>query len=126
MRVECNYCGEAAERVTGAQMYPHLPALRARIFFRCLPCRAHVGTHAATGKPFGRLANAELRAARRRAHDAFDALWRRKRSSRSNAYAWLARELGIRVEETHIGMFDVAMCERVVDVCKGQSRIERG
>jgi len=43
----------------------------------------------------GRLANAQLRSARRDAHASFDSLWRDGAMSRSQAYAWLAAALGI-------------------------------
>jgi hypothetical protein len=37
--------------------------------------------------------------------------------SRKEAYAWLAKALGIKnVGDCHIGWFDIAMCERVVKV----------
>jgi hypothetical protein len=72
------------------------------------------------------LANAELRAAKSRAHRAFDALWKakirkescHKAQARGAGYKWLAEKLSIPREECHIGMFDVALCARVVDVCK--------
>lgn len=37
--------------------------------------------------------------------------------TRSEAYAWLAGELGIHVGQCHIGWFDVAQCERVEVAC---------
>ncbi len=65
-----------------------------------------------------RLANAELRAAKQEAHAAFDPIWKTGRLSRTDAYLWLARQLGIPSASAHIGMFDVAMCQRVVEVCR--------
>jgi hypothetical protein len=62
------------------------------------------------------MANAELRAARSRAHAAFDPMWRGA-GWRTHAYKWLAAELGIAPEVCHISMMDVAMCERVVEAC---------
>lgn len=64
--------------------------------------------------PLGRLANAELRQAKRAAHAAFDPLWQSRRMSRRSAYAWLAQQLGIAVEDCHIGMFDTESCQRVI------------
>lgn len=59
------------------------------------------------------------------AHKAFDVRWKGKTDEkltrnqiRQNAYAWLARTLGIRFKDCHIGEMDVAMCWRVVEVCK--------
>jgi hypothetical protein len=36
---------------------------------------------------------------------------------RHEAYGWLANQLGLSRDDCHIGMFDVAQCERVVRVC---------
>lgn len=98
--------------------------------YACLPCDARVGCHHGTVTPLGRLANAELRAAKMRAHDAFDPLWRRKakrygmnrHEARSRGYEWLAACLGIPVEKCHIGMFDVATCDRVVELVRRTTR----
>lgn len=88
-------------------------------------CDAYVGCHPGTTKPLGRLANRELREAKKRAHAHFDPLWRakiqfghRKKAARGAAYKWLAAQLGIAFEDCHIGMFDVAQCEAVVKLCK--------
>lgn len=121
----CDYCHEPTELVTADVIHPHRPDLAERNVYRCVPCGAWVGCHPGTTRPLGRLANAELRAAKSAAHRAFDPLWKRKiqRSacSKSHArkagYAWLARELGIDPKQCHIGHFDVAMCERVVVIC---------
>jgi hypothetical protein len=65
------------------------------------------------------------------AHAAFDPLWQQWReaypdyvrapshvrsAARGRAYAWLADQLGIAKADCHIGHFDVAQCQRVVDV----------
>jgi hypothetical protein len=86
------------------------------------------GTHGAhpDGRPLGTPGDSATKAARHRAHEAFDAL-REKRgwvggSKQTNgAYVWLGRKLGIAEErikeDCHIAMFDVATCERVVVIC---------
>lgn len=123
MTVQCPYCGAAAPLVTGADVYPHRRDLHEIFLYRCTPCDAWVGCHRGTTRPLGRLANAELRRAKQAAHAAFDPLWRHRagirtaRMPRAKAYAWLARELGIEAADCHIGMFDVATCRRVVEVC---------
>ena len=119
----CPYCNQTARLTTGATIYPHRPDLHALRFWACVACDAYVGCHRGTERPLGRLANLELRQAKMRAHAAFDPLWRaRDRSqrpkTRSEAYAWLARQLGIERERCHIGEMDVEMCERVVEVCR--------
>lgn len=121
-RVLCPYCQRDAAKVTGKQIYPHRPDLYAKTFYECDPCDAYVGCHPGTDTPLGRLADAELREEKMRAHAAFDPIWRSGSKKRGSAYAWLADQLGIDKKECHIGMFDVAMCRRVVEVCKGSQQ----
>lgn len=116
--MECNYCGKEAELVTGAEVYPHLPNLAAKKFYRCVPCDARVGTHPGTDRPLGNLANADLRRIRSQVHRAFDPIWKDRRMSRSKAYARLARAMGIPVDECHVGMFDVERCEIALAVLR--------
>src|SRR5690606_32085616 len=103
----------------GTEIYPHRPDLSAKKCYLCRPCDAYVGCHPGTTRPLGTPANASLRRARRAAHDAFDATWRGGKMSRTMAYRWLCGELGIAAEDCHIGLFDEAMCERVVALCVG-------
>jgi hypothetical protein len=94
-------------------------------------CDAYVGVHEGTTEPLGRLANKELREWKIKAHAAFDPLWKaklkkrqlekgeiyKKHYARGSGYKWLATQLGIKKEECHIGMFDIDMCKKVVDIC---------
>ncbi len=113
----CPYCSAVAVLVGGEVIYPHRPDLAAKKFWRCAPCMAYVGCHPHTTNALGRLANAELRAAKQAAHAAFDPLWKKGQQHRSTAYAWLAERLGKQDGTCHIGMMDVADCKRVVEVC---------
>lgn len=89
---------------------------------RCGTCRATVGLHPFTNIPLGTLATKAIRDARMRAKDAFNPLWHGGGMGRSEAYAWLAKKLGIaRVEECHIGWFDVQQCEQVIEACEAHS-----
>lgn len=89
-------------------------------------CDAYVGCHPKTRNPLGRLANSELRIAKSAAHKLFDGLWkakiRRDKVSKSRArgagYKWLSEKLGVNPKECHIGMMDLDLCTKVVDVCK--------
>lgn len=91
----------------------------------CVGCGAWVGCHRGTENALGRLANAELRAAKQAAHAAFDPLWqgkmRRDKCSKTKArhagYRWLAAQMGIAYKNTHIGEFDLAQCAQVVEIC---------
>lgn len=125
--VICPYCGQPAEMVKGSVLYPGHPdpELAGKNFYRCDPCDAHVGCHApnpAMGfkgtEPLGRMADFALRRAKNNAHRVFDPLWKLGHMKRSQAYAWLARALGITPEQCHIGMFDIEQCHRAIDACK--------
>lgn len=123
--VVCPYCGAPAEMVKGSVIYPTRPDLHAQNFWNCTPCRAYVGCHKPNPRmgfdgtqPLGRLANAELRRAKNAAHAAFDPIWQQGTMKRLDAYSWLAARLNIPVAACHIGEFDVALCQKVVEVCK--------
>lgn len=123
----CPYCSATAVLVGGDVIYPHLPQLARRRFWKCLACAdAHVGCHPDSDRPLGRLANKDLRLAKSHAHAVFDPLWEAKierdnvskGEARSRAYRWLAGALGIDPKDCHIGMMDVETCGRVVTICR--------
>lgn len=123
--VFCPYCGKRAEFVDSAEVYH---GRSYGMIYLCRPCDAYVGCHG-NGKgdsPKGRLANAELRRWKIAAHNAFDPLWKSGpfRGRRNSAYAWLAEQMGLPKEKTHIGMFDVAECQQVIQICK-ESNFEK-
>lgn len=127
MTLLCPYCGNPAELVTGADVYPHREDLHLKKFWRCSPCKAYVGCHAPNKRmglvgtePLGRLANDPLRKAKRLAHAAFDPLWKEGQAPRSKAYGWLSQALGLPLDKTHIGEFDESTCLRVVALCRGK------
>lgn len=117
-KVICQYCGLAAALVTGKEIYPHREDLHDKRFYQCKPCDAYVGVHGSTVIPLGILANSELRAAKMQAHAKFDPLWKSGAMKRNAAYQMLADKLGIEPRHCHIGMFNVAMCKKVIEVLK--------
>lgn len=121
----CDYCGQQAQLVDGAVIYPHRKDLKSLRFWQCAPCDAYVGCHKENAFlpglglsdgtwPLGRLANEELRRWKSKAHAAFDPVWKSGRMHRRTAYAWLAVRLNLRPGECHIGMFDVERCKAAV------------
>lgn len=120
-RVQCPYCQGRANLVRGDRIYPHRDDLADLWFYLCAPCDAYVGCHDDTTRPKGRLANAETRLARIAAHTAFDQLWQSGDMRRGDAYRWLAGQLGIPRKKCHIGNFDVARCQRVVEAAQRRS-----
>lgn len=123
----CPYCGTLGVLCTGLDVYPHRRDLWRKKFWRCPSCPdVWVGCHppAVDGKgggqgdgtvPLGRLADGALRSAKQQAHAAFDPLWKGGPMKRRQAYAWLAKELGIPGEDCHIGMFEADLCMRVIE-----------
>lgn len=122
--IYCDYCHSLTEFVDSSEVY----GTSYGMIYLCRPCNAYVGTHKGTDKPLGRLANAELRRWKINAHNAFDPLWKygKFRGRRNTAYAWLAEQMGLPVEKTHIGMFDVPQCRQVVEICQKERRTDHG
>lgn len=130
-QVICPYCGDTAQLVDSIRVYRRSYGM----IWLCRPCDAYVGTHKDSPNhvPLGRLANNELRVWKMRAHAEFDPIWHRimereqcsKSRARNTAYSWLAEQLGITVQDCHIGMFDVPMCRRVETLCREHLRITR-
>lgn len=113
---DCPYCGTQTMLTTGRTIYPQHPKHHAKLYYMCVTCPSvYVGTHRATGQPLGIPANPLVRKARARLHAKFDKLWIDGNLSRTEAYAALAQQLGIPVEECHIAMFDEEMCKRARD-----------
>jgi hypothetical protein len=114
--VRCHYCGDAAEKVTGDVVYPHLPHLKRLVFWRCEPCGARVGTHSDSGEPLGTLAKEDLRHLRQEAHEVLDSMWRKNKGGllvRGFVYTWLKKRLG--ADSTpHIGSMDEKQCLELI------------
>lgn len=117
----CPYCSKDSVFVDSIEVYGSSYGM----IYLCRPCKAWVGVHKGTKSALGRLANEELREAKKKAHFYFDKLWNakiargtKKGIARTNAYAWLSNELGMSRVETHIGWFDVDVCKKVVALCK--------
>ncbi len=93
-------------------------------FYSCVrwpECDGTVGCHPGTEIPLGTVADKATKAARIKAHDAFDALWtpmdRQRRRYRTAAYRWLGEQL--RIEYPHVGEMDRETALRVVELCEG-------
>jgi hypothetical protein len=117
----CPYCNRKPEYVDSSVVYGRSYGM----IYICKPCNAYVGVHKGTDRPLGRLANKELRDAKKEAHFYFDKLWEKeskngksRSENRKSAYKWLSKELNIDYEYAHIGMFNLGMCKRVVALCR--------
>lgn len=110
----CNFCNGEVDFVNNAVIYGK-PFGKQPMVYRCNGCGAYVGCHADTKVPLGTLADHKLREARKRAHSAFDHIWKSKRKTRGDAYRWLANKLGIDRHACHMAWFDAQTCARVVE-----------
>lgn len=123
----CPYCERESELVDSIEIY----GTSYGMIYLCRPCQSWVGVHKSNETvALGRLANAELREAKKQVHLSFDVLWKKKIESgctkheaRTAAYVWLSKELDIPIAITHIGMFDVDQCKKVVELCKRYHKI---
>ena len=118
----CPACGRTAKLVGALEVYPHRPDLAGKRIYVCPSGCSRVGCHGDTTRPLGTLATATMREARRRAHAAFDPIWRTRGLTRAAAYVRLAEYLGIPVADCHIGRFDEAQCARVLAFCRERSK----
>jgi hypothetical protein len=119
--IPCPYCNVFPVLVSGKAVYPapRFKDLWKKNFWMCKKCDARVGCHPGTTRALGRLANKELRDLKMKAHKAFDPLWFEYGGmSRTVAYSWLSKELGIDCSFCHIGMFDEDTCRKVIEVCE--------
>lgn len=76
------------------------------------------GAHGADlkGAPLGVPGNRATRDARRRAHDAFDPLWRELGMDRGAAYRLLEARMGLGATDGHIGRMTIEQCEQVIAI----------
>lgn len=90
------------------------------LFYGCSKFPECKGCHGAypDGRPLGTPADRKTSAARIQAHDIFDRLWKNKRMTRPQAYAWMRQAMGLTEVEAHIGHFTAAQCERLITVIK--------
>ena len=103
------------------------------IFYGCIDfeatgCKGSHNCHQQTSAPMGIPANAEVKQARRDAHEAFDTLWKDGGLSRAAAYRWLQEYMGLSEEQCHIGLMGKPECEKIIKAVakkKGLSRFER-
>lgn len=125
MRVspKCLECGKRAKLVGGAAIYPHRPDLFDGFYYLC-ECGAYAGCHKGTQNAKGKPCGPRTRAARMRAHKAFDPLWQEGSMSRNEAYLWLATEMGLHKAACHIGLMGHEDAERVVQIARAHGEAQ--
>lgn len=112
----CPYCKSKTKIITQKEVYGKTYNSK-RLIIACTnwpQCDAIVGTDE-DKIALGRLANKELRQKKEEAHLHFDKLWKEKYLNRSELYKHLSEFLDIPAKYTHIGMFNVKTCQKVID-----------
>jgi len=110
----CPYCKRPSEYIDSSFIYGKSYGM----IYICKACDAYCGVHEGSDKALGRLANAELREFKKQAHAAFDPIWKSNSMTRQSAYKWLSEQLNTPPEYTHIGMFGVETCKKLIEICK--------
>jgi hypothetical protein len=113
----CSDCGKMGRLVGGAEVYPHRPDLFHKSFYKCV-CGAYCGCHPGTIVSLGKPAGEDTRRARLRAHSSFDRMWRHGTFTRTEAYNWLAKAMGMEPGECHIGWMNEEQANRVTQLVR--------
>lgn len=117
----CPHCGGSVGLYNNRKVYNGREFGKWPYVYLCenVACAAHVGLHPGTNIPLGTLATDDIRQARQLAKAAFNDLWEDggPLPSRTAAYEWLAGKMGLEVEKCHIGWFDEAQCDVVIEHC---------
>lgn len=117
--MQCPKCGKDVQRVTGKVVYPNHPALSGRRFLACLTCDMRAPCNR-RGQPTASLADGPTRRLRQQAHAAFDPLWKSGKMTRSGAYAWLRKAMGITEQQCHMAWMSAAQLTLVIAVCRAK------
>lgn len=112
-KVYCPYCGNRAKLTDSKRI--NETAFGLLWHCDCVPGGAFVGCHDETTVPYGRLADAELRALKSKGHALFDSIWKEGIITRNNAYALLAEKMKIKLHNCHFGMFDKQQCREAIE-----------
>lgn len=118
----CPYCCTNTNLVDSSMIYN---GVSYGMIYICPICSSYVGCYKNTHKALGRLANQELREAKKKAHHYLDQLWKPHSFKRPLIYSWLSEQLGIPKEFTHIGMSDILQCERIVELSIAKLKDEK-
>lgn len=113
---ECRFCKSSVQIATHREVYGRDYSDWPYIYL-CDSCGACVGMHPFTNIPLGTLADKATREARKNSKKPFEILWRKGNMTRTEAYTWLADQLGIAADECHFGWFDISQCEQAEQIC---------
>lgn len=113
--MKCPYCGGSVTYRSADGIYRENPrGVMLYVCSRYPSCDAYVRVHEGTTIPVGSLANGELRALRREAHQWFDRLYREGVMTKDDAYEWLSELLSAPRSQAHIGYLGEYRCRQVI------------
>ena len=120
----CRYCGGIIRLVPAESVYGESAerlGLVGEKLYQCQNCGARVGCHRGTERALGNVANEILRLKRIETHNVFDGWWKKRHMTRTQAYKWLSRALGVPEKEAHIGGFEMDQCHELIDLCRKEN-----
>ena len=123
----CRYCGGVIRSVPAETVYgasTNRLGMKNERIYQCQNCNARVGCHKGTNRPLGNVANEVLRLKRIETHQVFDSLWKQRHMSRTAAYKWLAKQMGLSEGTAHIGGFEMDQCQKAIWICERENQKE--
>lgn len=103
----CNLCGGPVVYTSNAEIYGR--EYGSGKCYLCVRCGAYVGTHKPRPREaLGLLADEQMRKGKMACHALFDPMWQGKKKphkKRRDLYSWLAKQMGVPLEECHFGYF---------------------
>ena len=114
--MDCLYCPGLVEwQPTSNSVYG--PGRDFGPLWICDSCGAYCGCRP-DGHPLGTPADERTREMRKQAHRMFDPLWQFNYMTRQAAYTWLAEQMRLDEDDTHIGNFTAEQCQLVVTLSR--------
>jgi hypothetical protein len=111
----CIECGSRAFLTTGGEIYPHRKDLKGGYYYKCPTCpNSYCGCHKGTKNPLGFPCGPETRKARTYVHRVLDPIWKNSGAAgaRRQVYQALADHMGLKLTDTHVGLFDIGQCRK--------------
>ena len=116
----CPYCRAKAKLVTAREIYGDKAKTPDELIYVCSNygngCDAYVTTYPGTGKPYGSMADSELRRMRIDAHKAIDEVVDSGKMKKREVYKYLGNKLGM--SDFHIGKSGIYNCQKTVELMK--------
>lgn len=119
---KCQYCGSGIHKVPATEIYGEIGEHWNSVYVcnRFPKCDSYVSSKT-DESPRGPLANERLRKARRKCHKIFDEKWKSGKMSRSDAYVWMQKVMGLPPKKAHIGAFTMTECVQLLEILEEEN-----